>query len=150
MEANDVTSLYPSLPRRPSGSYGKYLSGITRLGLNAPLGGTSTGNANHRYIGLISSGNGSAFGIGSGGPFDVEASNVPLDGTNILALAFRRAMYAKHYFRSCELKFPQMRVTCTRLLWISLSYPSHHPCAVRKSTSAGLNCINANGIGCII
>ena len=80
MEANGVTSLYPSLLRRPSGSYGKYLSCLTRVGLDALLDGASTGNANHQYIGSVSSGNGTASGTGGGGALDVEASNVPLDG----------------------------------------------------------------------
>ena len=114
------------------------------------LGGASTGNANHRYIRSDSSGYGTASGIGGGGALDVEAFDVHPRGTSILAAAFRRAIYAKHYFCSTKLKFPQIRVTCMRLLFVSSSYPYHHLCADRKPASVALNCINANGTGCII
>ena len=87
MEANGVTNLYPSLPRRPYGSYGRYLPWITQDDLDAPLGGASIENANHRYIRSVSFGYEVASGIGGGGALDVEASDVPLDGTSILAAA---------------------------------------------------------------
>ena len=92
MVVNGVTNLYPSFPQQPFGSYSKYLSWITRVGLDAPLSGASTGNANHQYIGSNSFGYEIASGTSGGGALDVEASAVLLCGTSILTTAFRRAI----------------------------------------------------------